>query len=147
MRFQIQMRIFVIVITLMTVVFSIQSQNVKDLEAQRKQTLQKLETTNKMLNETKNSKRSSLTKLTIIEKNITVRKVLIKNISIEIGQLDAQIAELDRQKNILETRLQLLKSDYAKLVEEAHINRNLYAKIMFVLSAKTFDQSYRRLRY
>ena len=147
MRFQIQMRIFVVVITLMTVVFSIQSQNVKDLEAQRKQTLQKLETTNKMLNETKNSKRSSLNKLTIIKKNITVRKVLIKNISTEIEQLDAQIAELDRQKNILETHLQLLKSDYAKLVEEAHINRNLYAKIMFVLSAKTFDQSYRRLRY
>ena len=147
MRFQIQMRIFVMVITLMTVVFSVHSQNVKDLEAQRKQTLQKLETTNKMLNETKNSKRSSLTKLTIIKKNITVRKVLIQNISIEIGQLDAQIAELNRQKIVLETHLQTLKSDYAKLVEEAHINRNLYAKIMFVLSAKTFDQSYRRLRY
>ena len=147
MRFQIQMRIFVMVITLMTVVFSIHSQSVKDLEVQRKQTLQNLETTNKMLNETKNSRRSSLYKLTIIKKNITVRKVLIKNIGTEIGQLDAQIAELDRQKNILEARLNSLKSDYAKLVEDAHINRNMYAKIMFVLSAKTFDQSYRRLRY
>jgi septal ring factor EnvC (AmiA/AmiB activator) len=131
----------------MTIVFSIQSQNVKDLEAQRKQTLQRIETTNKMLNETKSSKLSSLNKLTIIKKNIIDRKVLIKNIGTEIEQLDAQIAELDRQKNVLETQLQSLKLDYAKLVEEAHINQNLYAKIMFVLSAKTFDQSYRRLRY
>ena len=147
MRFQIHLRIFVTVISLMTLVFTTQAQSVKDLEAQRKQTLQRLETTNKMLNETKNSKRSTLNKLTIIKKNITERKVLIQNISSEIGQLDVQIVQLDNEKSKLESQLQLLKSDYAKLVQEAHINQNLYAKIMFVLSAKTFDQSYRRLRY
>jgi len=147
MRFQIHLRIFVTVISLMTLVFTTQAQSVKDLEAQRKQTLQRLETTNKMLNETKNSKRSTLNKLTIIKKNITERKVLIQNISTEIGQLDVQIVQLDNEKSKLESQLQSLKSDYAKLVQEAHINQNLYAKIMFVLSAKTFDQSYRRLRY
>ncbi|MDD4969077.1 MAG: peptidoglycan DD-metalloendopeptidase family protein [Paludibacter sp.] len=134
-------------LTLMAIVFSTQAQSVKELEAQRKQTLQRLESTNKMLNETKNSKRSSLNKLTIIKKNITERKVLIKNISTEIGQLDTEIVHLDQEKTKLETKLQQLKSDYAKLVQEAHINQNLYARIMFVLSAKTFDQSYRRLRY
>jgi len=147
MRFQIHLRIFVTVISLMTLVFTTQAQSVKDLEAQRKQTLQRLETTNKMLNETKNSKRSTLNKLTIIKKNITERKVLIQNISTEIGQLDVQIVQLDNEKSKLEKQLESLKSDYAKLVQEAHINQNLYAKIMFVLSAKTFDQSYRRLRY
>jgi len=147
MHFQIHLRIFVTVISLMTLAFTTQAQSVKDLEAQRKQTLQRLETTNKMLNETKNSKRSTLNKLTIIKKNITERKVLIQNISTEIGQLDVQIVQLDNEKSKLESQLQSLKSDYAKLVQEAHINQNLYAKIMFVLSAKTFDQSYRRLRY
>ena len=147
MRFQIHLRIFVTVISLMTLAFTTQAQSVKDLEAQRKQTLQRLETTNKMLNETKNSKRSTLNKLTIIKKNITERKVLIQNISTEIGQLDVQIVQLDNEKSKLEKQLESLKSDYAKLVQEAHINQNLYAKIMFVLSAKTFDQSYRRLRY
>jgi len=147
MRFQVHLRIFVMMLTLMAIVFSTQAQSVKELEAQRKQTLQRLESTNKMLNETKNSKRSSLNKLTIIKKNITERKVLIKNISTEIGQLDTEIVHLDQEKTKLETKLQQLKSDYAKLVQEAHINQNLYARIMFVLSAKTFDQSYRRLRY
>lgn len=147
MRFQNHFRIFVVLFSMMTVVFSIQSQTVKELEIQRKQTLQRLETTNKMLNETKNSKRSSLNKLTIIKKNITERKVLIQNISSEIGQLDTQIVHLDQEKTTLENKLQILKTDYAKLVQEAHINQNLYSKIMFVLSAKTFDQSYRRLRY
>ena len=147
MRFQNHLKLLVLIISFMTTIFSIQAQTVKDLEAQRKQTLQRIESTNKMLNETKTSKRSTLYKLTIIKKNITDRKVLIKNISTEIGQLDEQIARLDLEKAKLESHMQILKSDYARLVQEAHLNQNMYAKIMFVLSAKTFDQSYRRLRY
>jgi murein hydrolase activator len=135
--------IFVFFISICT----LPAQTVKELELQRKQTLQNLETTNKMLNETKKSQRSSINKLTIISKNINQRKVLIKNISSEIGQLDNQIVQLNQEKSKLENNLRGLRADYAKLVQEAHLNRSLYAKIMFVLSAKSFDQSYRRLRY
>ena len=145
--FHLSKRALLLIVLLSTFGFSLFAQSVKELEKQRKQTLQNLEMTSKMLNETKKSKRSSLNKLTIISKNINERKVLIKNISSEIGQLDNQMIKLNQEKGKLENRLKLLKSDYSKLVQEAHYNRNLYAKIMFVLSAKTFDQSYRRLRY
>lgn len=147
MRFTLTNRLLVIVLFLMTIVFTLPAQSVKELERQRKQTLQKLETTSKMLNETNKSKKSSLNKLSIISKNINERKTLIKNISTEICLMDVEIVRLNEEKTKLETKLTTLKSDYAKLVQEAHINRSLYAKIMFVLSAKSFDQSYRRLRY
>jgi len=147
MHFTITNRVLVTVLSLMTVIFSLSAQSVKELENQRKQTLQKLETTSKMLNETNRSKKSSLNKLNIISKNINERKTLIKNISTEIVLMDVEIVRLNEEKTKLETKLNKLKSDYAKLVEEAHINRSLYAKIMFVLSSKSFDQSYRRLRY
>jgi septal ring factor EnvC (AmiA/AmiB activator) len=125
----------------------ISAQTVKQLELQRKQTLERLQTTSKMLNETKKSQRSSLNKLSIISRNINERKTLIKNINSEIVGLDSSIQQLNQQKTQLENRLTVLKKDYVKLVQEAHINRSIYAKIMFVLSAKSFDQSYRRLRY
>ena len=147
MRSQISFRFFILLFAFFTVGASLQAQSVKELELQRKQTLKNLEMTNKLLNETKKSQRSSLTKLNIISKNINERKTLIKNIGTEIVQLDGQISELDKQKIVLETKLNQLKADYAKLVQEAHINRSLYAKIMFVLSSKSFDQSIRRLRY
>jgi septal ring factor EnvC (AmiA/AmiB activator) len=131
----------------MVLQFNLQAQSVKELQNQRKQTLQKLETTNKMLNETKKSQRSSLNKLNILNKNIKERKVLIKNISSEISLMDSEMQRLAQEKRLLENRLQSLKSEYVKLVQEAHIKRSMYAKIMFVLSAKTFDQSYRRVRY
>ncbi|MBN2765355.1 MAG: peptidoglycan DD-metalloendopeptidase family protein [Paludibacteraceae bacterium] len=123
------------------------AQTVKQLEAQRKKTLQMLESTNKMLNETKKSQRSSLNKLTIINKNINERKNLISNISKEINELDYEMKRLNMERRMLENRLKILKRDYARLVQEAHVNRNIYNKIMFVLSADNFDQSYRRLRY
>ena len=147
MRFQSYLRIPLILIIAMTSLFSLHAQTVKELELQRKQTLQKLETTSKILNETKKSQRSTLNKLTIIGKNIKERKKLITNITSEIGQLDTKMQQLTEEKVKLESKLSLLKKDYVKLVQEAHVNRSLYAKIMFVLSAKSFDQSYRRLRY
>jgi len=138
---------FIIIFSMMIVCFSTQAQSVKQLESQRKQTLKSLATTSKMLNETKKSQRSSLNKLTIISKNIKERQKLITNINTEIGQLDVKMNELDQQRRLLGNRLQHLKSDYAKLVQEEHINEGTYAKIAFVLSGKNFDQSYRRLRY
>jgi len=147
MQFQSSNRIFILIFSALALVFSLQAQSVKELELQRKQTLKNLETTNKLLKETKKSQRSSLTKLTIIGKNINERKVLIKNISTEIGKLDDEMGQLNQEKSRLEKKLSILKADYVRLVQEAHINRSVYAKIMFVLSAKSFDQSYRRLRY
>lgn len=132
---------------LLFLVFQVGAQSVKELETQRKQALKQLESTNKMLNETKKSQKSSLNKLTIINNNINERKNLIKSISSEIVELDTEVDRLGQEKRILENRLISLKKDYARLIQESSANRSVYSKIMFVLSAETFDQSYRRLRY
>ncbi len=123
------------------------AQNVKQLEEERKQTLQKLETTSKMLDETKKWQKSSLNKLSLLNKNINERTHLIKTMSKEISQLDVEIKTMGQEIEQLERRLENLKNDYARLVQEAYINRSIYSKIMFVLSAETFDQSLRRIRY
>lgn len=147
MRIKLSSLKFIFILAFLSSVFSVQAQSVKELEAQRKKTLQKLEITSKLLDDTKKSQKSSLNKLTLINKNIKERKALISNINSEIGQLDNEMQKLNNEKRMLENRLKSLKNDYAKLVQEAHINRSMYTKIMFVLSANTFDQSYRRLRY
>jgi len=140
-------RSYVLIIFVIAAIFGAQGQSVKELESQRKLTLKKLETTSKMLTETKKSQKSSLNKLTIINKNIKERKSLISNINNQIGKLESEMQRLEQEKRVLQNKLQSLKSDYVKLVQEAHIRRSMYAKIMFVLSSKSFDQSYRRLRY
>jgi septal ring factor EnvC (AmiA/AmiB activator) len=126
---------------------SVVAQSVKELEEQRKQALKRLETTSKVLNETQKNQRTTLNKLNIIKSNIQERKKLITHIEKEISVLDSEIIRLTEENRKLEKQLAELKSDYAKMVQEAYINRSIYAKMMFVLSAQTFDQSVRRLRY
>lgn len=123
------------------------AQSVKELEKQRKATLQQLETTGKLLNETKKNEKVSLNKLNILNRSISERKRLINDIGTEITALDTEMAELNIQKADLETQLCQLKADYARLVQETAYSRNRYAELMFVLSADSFNQMYRRLRY
>lgn len=122
-------------------------QSIKQLEEQRNQILKGLETTNKMLSETKKSQQSSLHKLNILSRIVTERKLLISTLSSEIKELDNEMSRLEEEKQNLEKRLITTKDDYAKLVRETNINKGTYAQLMFVLSAENFNQSYRRLRY
>lgn len=139
--------------TTLTILFSFliltlsMGQSVKELEEQRKSALRRLETTSKVLSETKKTQRTSLNKLNIINKSIKERKSLINNIDKEIRVLDTEMSKLDAETQKLEKQLEEYKAEYVKLIREAYINRSIYSKIMFVLSAKTFDQSFRRLRY
>lgn len=140
------LHIMILPFFLLTVV-SASGQTVKQLENERKATLKKMEATNKMLNETQKSQKSSLNKLNLLSANIRERKSLINTINREVNKLDDEIKSLNTQQRELEERLEIVKADYARLVQESYINRNVYNKLMFVLSAESFNQSLRRLRY
>ena len=139
--------------TTLTILFSFliltlsMGQSIKELEQQRKNALKRLETTSKVLSETKKTQKTSLNKLNIINKSIKERKSLINHIDKEINVLDTEISKLNTETRRLQNQLEEYKAEYVKLIREAYIHRSIYSKIMFVLSAKTFDQSFRRLRY
>ena len=63
MQFQSILRLFILIVSISIATVSTKAQSVKELESQRKQTLQKLETTNKLLNETNKSKRNYVRQL------------------------------------------------------------------------------------
>lgn len=137
----------ILLFTLLFAVLNLQAQSVRELEEQRKATLKQLESSTRILNETKKDKKVSLNKINLLNKNINQRKQLITDINKEIEVLDVEMDKLNTEKHGLETKLDQLKNDYASMVREAYINRSIYSKIMFVLSADNFDQSWRRLRY
>ena len=139
-------KIAIILLTLLSLTIAV-GQTIKELEEQRRNALKRLETTSKVLSETKKTQRSSLNKLNIINKNIKERKSLINNITREISALDNEITKLNSENRKLQRELETYQADYANMVREAYINRSVYSKILFILSAETFDQSFRRLRY
>lgn len=137
----------ILVVVFLTTVFVTNAQTVKELENQRKKTLQQLQTTNKMLNETQRSQKSSQNKLNILSQNIKTRKKLIQDINKEVSSLNNEVTRIQKEMTLLDKDLSKLKDEYARLIQDAYEQRNTQSKLVFVLSAETFDQSYRRLRY
>lgn len=140
-------RNIVILLILSLFTFSVNAQTVEQLKKERKQLQKKIEQTSKKLQETQKHEKLSLKKLNVLNQGLIERKELIKNYSSEINILDSKINKLSNETQTLETELGKLKKDYTRLIQKAQINRNIYSKLMFVLSADNFDQSMRRVRY
>lgn len=123
------------------------AQTVKELEQQRKQTLQQLENTKKMLSETKGKETATVNKLNILNKDISQRRKLIKNINTEISALDKQMLTLSEQRDSLQKQLETARNDYARLVRSTHYNAMNRSALRFLLSSENFNQLLRRMQY
>ena len=136
-----------IVILLLFLPFLLCAQTVKELQKQRQQTLKQLETTGKMLKETKRDESATQNKLAIITNDISQRKKLIGNINAEIRGLDREMTLLQRRLDSLERELKAARDDYANLVRTTHYTNNQQSTIRFLFSAKNFNQFVRRMYY
>lgn len=121
--------------------------NVKQLQKQQKQLQKQIANTNKMLEQTKKNEKASTTKLELINSNIQNKKKLINSLGKEIKALDGEMASLTEQRNTLQTELEQLKDDYARLVRETHFAQLQQSPLIFLFSAKTFQQAIQRIRY
>ena len=122
-------------------------QSIAELEEKKKQALENLAQTNKLLNETQKSKQGSVNKINLIKRNIKERKTVIQSLNSQIEALERNIGVLRTEKQQLEERLRYLKADYAKLIRETHVRRNHFSPLLFILSSDNAGQAYRRFRY
>lgn len=100
-----------------------------------------------LIEETENKKIQSLSQLNSLSAKINSRKTLIGNISEQIIVLDKSINNKKTQVNSLNSDIDKLKDDYAKMVYYSYKNLNTTSTISFLLSAETFNQALRRLNY
>lgn len=123
------------------------AQTQKELEEKKKRLQDDIKYTNKLLDETENSKKNSLTQLRLLNTKIEMRQELIKTISKEIKLIDKQINQTNSVVGALEQDLKKLKTEYAKMIYFAWQNQNQYDRLMFIFSSKDFNQAYLRLKY
>lgn len=123
------------------------SQSMKELERRKKQALEQLALTNKLLEETKKSKQGSVNKITILKRSIRERQTYINNLSIEIDTIEKNINGVRNEKNELESQLNTVKQEYAELIRATDIRRKHFSPILFIFSASNFSEAFRRFRY
>jgi len=117
------------------------------LQQNKKNIEKEISYTNKLLRDTKKSKKISLNQLVLIKNKIGKRQELITTINYEISYLDKEIKQTQAEIEKLTRDLKNLKDEYAKMVYFAYKNMNSYDRLMFIFSAEDFNQAYRRLKY
>lgn len=127
--------------------FSFGQKDKQSLENKKKAIQEEIEYQNRLLRETTSNKQHSLGQLIVINKNISAREELISTINSQVRVLTGQIEETVSLIEAMESDLKVLKEEYAKMVYLAYKNRNSYDKMVFVFSARDFNQAYKRLKY
>lgn len=123
------------------------SDAVRRLEEQRKTALAEIEMTDKLLKETTQSAQSSLNRLNLLSSQILSRKKVIDLLSQETQAIDNQITGLQREISNLEKELRTKQENYSHSAQRMQRRQTSQDKLLFILSAESFTQSMRRMRY
>ncbi|WKK65971.1 murein hydrolase activator EnvC family protein [Lutimonas zeaxanthinifaciens] len=123
------------------------SQTREELEKQRLQLQKEIKEINTLLFKSQKKEKTLLSDLSDLVQRIGVRTKLINTISEETEQLNFEIKENERQVEMLEDRLELLKKDYANMVVQSYKSKTKNSRLMFLLSSESFLQAYKRLEY
>ena len=127
-------------------VFS-QTLEMEDLRKNRERTLKELNETNKKLNKTLKSAKNSLYELNSITAEIRQQRNLISKINREIAVINRRQRAVKDTIYLLQKDLTAKKRSYANAVKRMGHQRSEYDELMFIFSASSLSQSYRRARY
>jgi murein hydrolase activator len=141
------MKAFFSIIVLFIFTFNAVSQNRNELEKKKANTLKEIAETESILNSVKQNKSESMEMLGLLDKKIVLRNNLISNLSSEITDVDKKIVELEKITESLGSDIKNIKSEYAKMIYLAYLNRQPYNQFMFILSSSDINQAYKRVLY
>jgi len=125
-----------------------QNGNSRDDLQKQAQTLQReLDDLNRLLDQTKNNKKSSLAQLALIRNKISKRQALINGIAKQVKVLDDAILSNQKDVKRLNNELDTLKLRYAKSIVFAYQSRSGYEYLNFLFSAGSFNDAVKRITY
>ena len=118
-----------------------------ELEEQRKRTLNEISYVDNLLKTTSREKTESLNSLKIIGRKLTLREEVIKGMKEESNLLEERISLNKTAIDMMEMDLKELKEDYALAVVNSYKSHKMNLELIYVLSARDFNQGYKRLKY
>lgn len=122
--------------------FNVSAQSKKLLKAQKD-----LENARKLLLSLNKKSEVTYLKYQVLNKQIKFQHILLSNLKTEIDSLDILISDNTKKRNQLEETIKSLKKEYEELIFYAYKTRKIREKTIYIFSAKTFNQAYRRFVY
>lgn len=139
-------KVLISLVLLMSACFAL-GQSRAELDAQRKKTLEEISYVDNLLKTTAKEKSESMNAVKIIGKKLNLRETVISGMRQEISLISERIDLNTLAIDMMEDDLLNLKADYARTVLNSYRTRKGFPEMIYVLSAKDFNQGYKRLKY
>ena len=126
---------------------SLTAQTKAELEEKRNATLNEITYVDNMLKATARKKEESMSAVKIIGNKLNLRESVIRGMRDEINLVTERIDLNTLAINMMESDLVDLKNDYARAVLNSYKLQKENPELVYILSAKDFNQGYKRLKY
>ncbi len=136
--------IIILILSMIAFPFNLYSQDRNKLEKEKIKLEKEIASMNKILNETKKTKKMSTSELRVLEKKIAQRKKLIKNINSQMGMLNNEIKSTQQSIGELCKEITVLRESYAQMLRYAQKNKTNTDKLLFIFSSKDYKEAYQR---
>lgn len=141
------MRYIYLLIIILVFKSSLCAQTKAELEEKRKATLDEIVYVDNMLKSTAKKKAESMNEVKIIGNKLNLRESVIRGMREEIDLVSERIDLNTLAINMMESDLVGLKNDYARAILNSYKAKKENPELMYILSAKDFNQGYKRLKY
>lgn len=125
--------------------FNAQTSN--KLKQKEKELQKKIEDTKNLIKLTRNSEQLTIAELAILNHQIAYREELVLNINYQMRKIEEKIEDMELQILQLENNINILKDEYAKMLQYAYKNRNDEFNLFYVFSAESYSEAYKRMQY
>ncbi len=120
---------------------------IKELESRRGALQKQIAESENLLVNTRKDVGSQLNGLAALTGKIEERRRYILAINNDVEAIGNELSSLERQLTLLQRDLKEKKQKYESSVQYLYKNRSIEEKLMFIFSAPTLAQTYRRMRY
>lgn len=124
-----------------------QKTSAKSIKQQQKVTKQEIKKTNKKIKDNTAETARSLNRLNLIEAEMVAQKKTIDSIVGELAVVNRKLALVEDSIASNERELARLKDNYLRAVRSVRARSSSMDRLLFIFSAETFHQAYRRMRY
>lgn len=144
-------QLFTILMIILVGCMPVQAQTnkkIRNLQARRTELQNQISQSEKILLNMKKDVKSQLSDLALLNSQVAQQQKLLKTIESDMVSIDNEIISVEALLDTLENDVNEKKAKYEQAMRYAYRkNRGIQEKLMFVLSAKTVSQMYRRARY
>ena len=117
------------------------------LKAKEERLKKQLAETQELLTATRQSQKSTLSELTIINKQIAFKEELLVNLDNQLTETTNQISRNKKEIASLKKELVELKAEFKEMIRFAYKNRKKEYNVMYLFSSEDYNQAYRRMKY